>query len=781
MPMVSSIQVEESTGPIATSSSSGSSEEDPSQPQHTTRASARRNNTIRASVRKGKGRGFVRRTKSENVPVENQRVEEEGPPLHPDSKKHSNKALGLFRSQSFGQKAHSRGGHVHDPNSSSTSNEEQESHKQQRRRPPLASRPRRMVRRWRSAEVPLPPTTRSQSTGHPTNEAMRQTRVFTVRSLKQMPNTSLAASHATPTAAMESPKSFVKDDFVDEVQATQDVEALHSTSCATAILQHSYLELCGSPENVSSDCDCFRHEKSGRIANDTGTVTSSSSQSLSMSTKSLPQPQRHPQQQSPPHISDDPTVQESIECVFASQLGENLALMLQQDDDDDEEKKVDTDDKSGLVAPSVLQQSLLRSRSERTMDAQARHGNQRRRSKKLQESLKLVHVSTFDPNETTDHSTTTESVKGEPNTEARVSHATQCPCCRQSTPIVDPKRWPQRPLLLRPTPSGGTVVKGIRKVGSTEYLWKAGRDTRPSALTWPTSLKKEWGQSTTDTETNPMEVMCPRCMILPINNGNEASGESLVTDFESELFEGTLLLRMRATEGTTPQPYNDNIGYFHGMNRRYQAVIHGRFKKAIPFTQCLTGFVLDRPCGKLPPKWILKGGLKVLSFFAPQLQARFDGPHPSSLTPLGSTPQVLSLHDHERHNIEKMQQEPTQAKHTLLGEASDSTSTLQRARYRKKHFDKLFTQKSPFPVTDPNKVYTFEFLQHLFNFNDFSIELGSMLGAIKLKETLDGQPLQIMAMLGEQRIWSFDVWHEVLIEESRKHDKNNKHPQAGQC
>jgi len=65
-----------------------------------------------------------------------------------------------------------------------------------------------------------------------------------------------------------------------------------------------------------------------------------------------------------------------------------------------------------------------------------------------------------------------------------------------------------------------------------------------------------------DTENNPMEVMCESCMILPINNGNEAPGETLVTDFESELFSGTLLLRVRNSEGTTPEPYSDECGKY---------------------------------------------------------------------------------------------------------------------------------------------------------------------------------------------------------------------------
>jgi hypothetical protein len=205
------------------------------------------------------------------------------------------------------------------------------------------------------------------------------------------------------------------------------------------------------------------------------------------------------------------------------------------------------------------------------------------------------------------------------------------------------------------------------------------------------------------------------------------------------------------------------------MNRRYQALIRGRFKKNIPLTELVAGFQFNRPCGKLPPKWILRGGLKVLSFFAPQLDAKFEGDRPYSLTPLGSTPQSIAVDPEENDLLEGVREEPTDARRTLLGEKSLATSSLQRARVRKRNFDKLFVQKATEPKADLSKVYTFEFLQHLFNFQEFSIELGSMLGSVRLEEVLDGQPLQVMAAHGDQPLWSFDIWHESLWEKARQH------------
>jgi hypothetical protein len=237
---------------------------------------------------------------------------------------------------------------------------------------------------------------------------------------------------------------------------------------------------------------------------------------------------------------------------------------------------------------------------------------------------------------------------------------------------------------------------------------------------------------------------------------------------------------LRHSNGTTPEPYTDSKGYFNGVNRRYQACVRGRFKKAIPFTEVVTGFRFERRCGKLPAKWILRGGLKVVSFFAPQLDAKLEGEHPHSLTPLGSTPQSISVDcygDDESHMnmLDEKREEPVESHRTLLGESYSAPTSLQRAKLRKKAFDKLYVQQNKSLLTDPSKVYTFEFLQHLFNFQDFSIELGSMLGSVELEEILDGQPLQIMAAHGDTAVWSFDVWHECLWERAQFHHDQRAH------
>eukprot|EP00536_Pseudo-nitzschia_multiseries_P005078 jgi/Psemu1/303099/fgenesh1_kg.91_\ len=361
-----------------------------------------------------------------------------------------------------------------------------------------------------------------------------------------------------------------------------------------------------------------------------------------------------------------------------------------------------------------------------------------------------------------------------------------CKCATSFLPAVEPNDWPQPPLALRPTPGSSTKVKAIRLCNSNEPLWLPG-----SHLTWSQSLARRWGRKEEDQP--PHFACCEQCVILPINNGNEKPGESLVIDFESDLFEGTLLLRLRHSEGTTPEPYDDSKGYFAGVNRRYQACIRGRFKKVLPFTELITGFRLERKFGKLPSKWVLKSTLKVVSFFAPQLDIRLEGvDKPYSMTPLGSTPQCITVDDvdtdekqpnremsgcsggngNTMNSLEDSREESSEACRSLLGLSLKAETSLQRAKIRKKAFDKLYVQKSSDPKTDPSKIYTFEFLQHMLNFHDFTIELGSVMGSLELKDMLDGQPLQILAEHEPSKtcLWSFDVWNECLWNKAKEHD-----------
>ena len=453
-------------------------------------------------------------------------------------------------------------------------------------------------------------------------------------------------------------------------------------------------------------------------------------------------------------LPEDPTVEESFECVFASQLEEGLEHQGLWEEDD----HIDPPRSPNLISPAVLQQSLGSARRQLTPSLPP--PTRLSKPRKTFRSGTLVHIGTYDPVEDSLVTSLPPSLML-----TKKPAAEEKSICRCHSGLVAPKlsteQWPQRPLLFRPTPRSGMRVKGVRFVNSTDYLWKVG----DVSYTWVQALHRHWGRA-----TPRVDLGCPECMILPINNGNEKENESLVVDFSSDLFEGTVLLRLRHSTGSTPQPYDDSMGYFAGVNRQYQVVIQGRPLQQLSFKNLMTGLQLERPCGKLPPKWILNSAVKFMSFFAPQMQTNLAGPRPMSISPLGSTPQLLRVNGDL--NMEQKQEEPTIDEETVLGVASDAPTTLARAKFRKKALDKMFSHQSDdMPSLSPDNIYTFEFLQHLLSFADFTLELGSMLGSIPLSEVLDGQALPVMACCDGQKLWSFDILHESLMKETLQYDQ----------
>ena len=364
--------------------------------------------------------------------------------------------------------------------------------------------------------------------------------------------------------------------------------------------------------------------------------------------------------------------------------------------------------------------------------------------------------------------------------------------------------WPQCPLLLRPTPGSGTRIRGVRFASNTrddEYLTNID-SSESTNYSWWDELQRTWnGTSSLKTSTNTSHTFCRECCILPINNGNEKDGQTLVVDFESDYFVGTLQLRIRRSNGTTPEPYSESYGYFKGRNRHYQSVISGKFKhEGIPMTQCIVGNVFSRPL-RPPAPYLVKGAIKLISFFAPRLQTKLHGPKPIAISPLGSTPQSIQVDDDNDvgkfkavKTVIQPQEEPDCSSRCLIPISSNSKSsssssssptsklsTVARAKNRKKAFDKLCGSHDKVHTFDTSKVYTFEFLQHMVNFDALEMNLGKMMGKHKLNQVLNGQPLHIMGAHQQfindsrsgsskreyefQNFWSFDLWHESIVAE----------------
>jgi hypothetical protein len=344
--------------------------------------------------------------------------------------------------------------------------------------------------------------------------------------------------------------------------------------------------------------------------------------------------------------------------------------------------------------------------------------------------------------------------------------------CKDSYSVgpTPPIHWPQAPIMLRPTPNTQMTIRGIRYANSSRYQIFPG--------------------------------LCAGC-ILPINTGYELPGQSYVIDFESTLFIGTLLVRVKGAKPIRTTANDDTFipndkahsgkelspYYFDGKKRQFQVMIKGRFKKDdIPMNECVTGQAFDRPAGKLPARFMVNTFIKFIATLAPQLEVELDSNRPRFLSPLISTAHTVIVKDCSISSVKRaggevdvinsnqtlpedkvdctiyagsttmeddVEEPPTDDPSSIMtslqpnvnnGRTSSST-ILQRRATRKKAFNRLAAVKESTQVFNVNKEYTFEFFQHLLLLSEpdeFKINMGHNF-QIGLTKALNGQPIKILA------------------------------------
>lgn len=277
------------------------------------------------------------------------------------------------------------------------------------------------------------------------------------------------------------------------------------------------------------------------------------------------------------------------------------------------------------------------------------------------------------------------------------------------------------PVLLSATPGTGTIVHNIHRSKGNEQE-NAGIDSESSSL--------------------------------PINNGSEALGESIVIDFESPLFVGSFLLRVAGVKSSTDDGSTQN--YFDGKSRRFQAIVRGKFLKEIPAGQCVTGQTFDRAPQRLPP--LTKPILRAVSAIAPQMEIDLYAARPFVLSSLVATAKTLNQRQHPLSNNTNT---PTA---TDVHYLDDPNALSDEQETRKELLERE-------AVFETDREYTFEFYQHMLdlaNPHDFVLTFAGW--TVRLGPTLDGQPIRILGAWQEegkelQYIWSFDLLHETHCQE----------------
>lgn len=398
----------------------------------------------------------------------------------------------------------------------------------------------------------------------------------------------------------------------------------------------------------------------------------------------------------------------------------------------------------------------------------------------------------------------------------------------QNNTLPHPSDWVQDPLLLVATPKSGMSIVRIRRVSEPSYFDNPHIDEHDEKI-----------------DNNQV-------IQLPINNGKE--DESWVIDFQTDLFAGTALFRIRDAKTWMPSTECDNNkhanDYFGRYHRRFQMVIRGKFKSNLSLGDCVSGLLLDRPLltsaspainidcdgasdeesnkiidtsdngrkrasimkrartptndASLPPKWALRAAVGVASVFNSRIDADLGCANPRILSPLCSTAQTISvsrqqtIDDGLSVRLDEPHEEPCQDSdaslvYDLLCTSSNkykATSSNNNVQRRKRYCDAVYDARvesivdncsnqesaDPSPCFDPNAEYTFEFLQHLIDYNNLTLDLGKLVGHVRLGGAIRGQPMRFISAAAKQRksntelkledldcLWSFDLWHKSLI------------------
>jgi len=231
--------------------------------------------------------------------------------------------------------------------------------------------------------------------------------------------------------------------------------------------------------------------------------------------------------------------------------------------------------------------------------------------------------------------------------------------------------------------------------------------------------------------------------------------------FESDLFEGTCLIRLRDVPSDNAE---GDAEYFLGRRRKFQAIVQGRFKEPLRVSDVLTGHEFIKPLKGLPPPWVLSAGVNLIKRLAPGANIVLHEEQPRALGLLAATSQSISAD--MPGNEPDITCNQIEEDVSLLGgifKGGDVSSAG-----RKRHL--TAPERAKRYVFDTESIYTFDFYQNLLDTANYSLDLGfTKLGMAKV---LDGQPIQVLAKTTDGRnLWNFQIWHEMLLPSDKKKDE----------
>mmetsp|Transcript_1307 Transcript_1307/g.2077 ORF Transcript_1307/g.2077 Transcript_1307/m.2077 type:complete len:335 (-) Transcript_1307:822-1826(-) len=218
-------------------------------------------------------------------------------------------------------------------------------------------------------------------------------------------------------------------------------------------------------------------------------------------------------------------------------------------------------------------------------------------------------------------------------------------------------------------------------------------------------------------------------------------------EFETELFKGRALIRIRGLKNSDDPMSDDN--YFSGRKRLSQFIIQGRFKKKMPVSDVQIGTEFEKPFKYAPPRFIDKIVQKALRRIAPGIEVDLASSRPRVLAPFAGTVQILSA--------DPVGFEPSI---TVIDDIEERGFGMETEVRRKRFSDVRYASRHMF---DTETVYTFNSFDEIFDYADYHMDLKIM--NFDLTKAIGGQPFQIMAKAKSDGsyLWRFSVYNERLF------------------
>lgn len=229
-------------------------------------------------------------------------------------------------------------------------------------------------------------------------------------------------------------------------------------------------------------------------------------------------------------------------------------------------------------------------------------------------------------------------------------------------------------------------------------------------------------------------------------------------EFESDLFKGSVLIRIRNVESDDKDEKTGGNAYFDNRRRLWQIIVQGRFKEEIPVADLVNGTEFFRPFTHMPPA--------VISYPVEKLLLAFSG-YGCINQIFTKTPRIMSCIGSFARTIraDKPGCEPKLKNIDIKEDCSAFGGVFSKKKQvsRSKR-SKYLSMKKNNCNFDTDTVYTFEYYDHLLDFATGDIDLFG-LARIKHANLHDGQPTNGTARTIDGRyLWSFQIWHEDLLE-----------------